>query len=377
MEGLRFEKDSVVLTSNINFTPEVISDISKYSKIYIGGCFTSKLDSLPSSIKIMSIYVEYNREIGEFPPFLEYLSTESKYQDYVGLPHTLKTFINKNTLNQKTVDSLLYGLEYIYINHFSGENFVLPNSVQTIMFNKKIKGFFCSNPITQFPVNLKKLVLPQDYNYDLDGLLPNGLESLTLSNDYDKTLNHLPPSLKHLTFNCSTFNHNLDNLPNGLESLIFKDYCSFNKSIDNLPDSIKILDIASARFDLNFTNLPNGLESLIINLKKTNYESLNNLPNNIKKLKIILNPHDFTDEQCQVILSNIQNSLSIKSLTLVDFNVINILPLNLKHLKVHKKFTYEFKQVITADLTNLDFVEINDPEEQAYLNNLYPTITFI
>ncbi len=367
--------DYVLLTSNIEFTESKIESMRQYRKIYIGTGFTGKLDLIPHTIQDMSINVNVRRELGNFPPFLEILSTESKYQDYVGLPPTLKVFINKDTVTQATVNSLLYGLEYIYMNYFSGNNFVLPNSVHTIIFNNKLKGFCCPNPITQFPTNLKKLVLPSEYKYDLDRVLPEGLESLTISRDYSKPLNNLPSSLKHLYFHDCNYKQPLDNLPIGLETLVF-DSCIYNESIDNLPDSIKTLDIGSLTFDTNFTNLPNGLENLTINLKKSNYKSLNNLPNGIKTLKLTVKELD--SDECSELLHNIENCCSLKTLHLKDFQIIDKLPVNLKYLKVHKKFEYIPTNIITADLTNLDFVEIiNNKTEQESLSKTYPYITFI
>lgn len=376
MDSLFSSPEYILLTKNVVLTDEVIYNMSKYSKIYVGGGYIGKLDLIPNSIKELNINVHTKRELGRFPLFLEQLTTESKYQDYVDLPHTLKFFINKDTITQRTIDSLKYGLEYIYMNYFSGTNFVLPDSVQTIIFNNKISGFQCDNPITKFPSNLKKLVLPNVYKFNLNGILPDGLESLiicTIKNNYELTI--LPSSLKHLIFCNSDFNQQLNNLPSGLESLIFQGYHSFNQSIDNLPENIKILEIPSSSFMQKINNLPNGLEYFDIHINKNNIDIITNLPNKIKKLKISVTCDD--ELICSQILSSLQNNFSVKSLSLDGFIIVNYLPLNLVHLKVKKPFQYIQKSIIVADLSSIQFIEINDFEERNSISEIYPHITFI
>lgn len=368
------ESDYIILNNNIEFTDEVISNISKYTKIYVGAGYTGKLDLIPHSIKELNINIHIRRELGKFPIFLEQLTTESTYQDYIDLPLTLKIFINKDTVTQKTINTLKYGLEYIYMNNFSGTNFVLPDSVQTIIFNNKLNGLHSGCKI-QYPTSLKKLVLPNGFKQNLDGVLPANLESLKISSGYNNTLNNLPSNLKHLIFDKSDFNQSLDNLPNGLESLIFEDYHLFDKPIDNLPDTIKRLELPSSRFNQKINNFPNGLESMSIHIHKSNINLLDNLPNSIKNLKLIVTRED--ESICSEILCKIHNLSLIKSLSLDGFTLINCLPKNLTILRVKKSFQYFRKNIITADLNLLQFIELNDIEEIANISNIYPHIIFI
>ncbi len=368
------ESDYIVLNSNIEFTDEVISNMSKYTKMYVGAGYTGKLDLIPHSIKELNINVHIRRELGKFPSFLEQLTTESSYQDYIDLPTTLKIFINKDTVTQKTIDTLKYGLEYIYMNKFSGNNFILPDSVQTIIFNNKLNGLH-SDCVIQYPANLKKLILPFAFTQELDGVLPANLEILKISSGYNNTLNNLPSNLKHLIFDNSDFNRPLDNLPNSLEILVFLGCHSFDKPIDNLPETIKRLELPSSKLKQKINNLPNGLKSMSIHVHKSNINLLDNLPNSIKNMKLTVTRED--ESICSEILYKIHNLSSIKSLSLDGFTLINYLPTNLTILRVKKSFQYVPKNIITADLNSVQFIELNDIEEIESISKVYPHITFI
>ncbi len=307
------------------------------------------------------------------------LVTESNFQNYVGLPKTLKKIHNTTRINQETLNNLPENLEEITLNFFVGDNFTLPNSVKKILFNPNIDGFN-SGTIINFPLNLKKLVLPSNFNKPID-LLSNchNLESITFSGVFNQTIDVLPPNVKTIIFKGCDFNNPINNLPKGLEQLVFSDGL-FNQNIDNLPENIKFLELNSIKFNKPIQNLPNGLTNLSISLilkpeDKSIIESLLNLPNSIKHLELknfgLYIPNE---KEESLILKNISNLLNIHSLKLTKFKKISNLPSNLKYLSLQN---YKDIELNFSDYPNLSMITLDNFEDKYKYSMLNRNIIFI
>ncbi len=320
-----------------------------------------------------------NRELGKFPSNLEFLVTESSFQNYVGLPKTLKKMHNKTKLTQVTLNNLPENLEEITLNFFEGDNFTLPNSVQKILFNPRIDGF-SRDTVINFPLQLKKLVLPSNYNKPIDLLANcNNLESITFSGVFNQPIDVLPPNVKTIIFSKCDFNKPINNLPSRLEQLVFSDGL-FNQNIDNLPNNIKFLELNSINFNKPINNLPNGLTNLSISLilkseDKSIIECLLNLPNNIKHLELkIFGSYIPTEKEEDLILKNISNLPNIHSLKLSKFRKITSLPTNLKYLNLQNYKDIELNFSDYPDLSVVGFDNFEDKHKYSILN---PNIIFI
>ena len=130
-----------------------------------------------------------------------------------------------------------------------------------------------------FPPNLQGLILPRDFNEDLNEIkLPDSLSELTISGIFNKEIEKLPPKLKILKF-YGDFNNKIKEYPQSLLKLRFSD--RFNQKIDNLPENLLFL-LLGRDFNQEINNLPSNLRKLKIG--GVFDKEIKNLPSDLYKI---------------------------------------------------------------------------------------------
>jgi hypothetical protein len=197
------------------------------------------------------------------------------------------------------------------------------------------------------PNCLKYIEFGEEFNQPINNL-PNCLKYLELGHDFNQPINNLPNTLTYLVFGDS-FNQLIGNLPNSLTHLNVG--FTFNKQILNLPKNIKHLELGY-QFNQPIDYLPNSLTHLkvgflfnqpIDNLQITFSPNKNNFINRINKSWLSLKSY----------LPNNLISLTFFTQTNVYTHKINILPKNLKSLKLPNEFDKSLFY-LPQNLTNLE-----------------------
>jgi hypothetical protein len=184
-------------------------------------------------------------------------------------------------------------------------------------------------------INVKKLVLADDFNYTINLSNLINLEELILGTYFNQVISNdmLPPNLKKLCFG-TNFIKKIDSLPNSIEELVLNNRYN-NKLI--LPDNLKILNLGdSFNYDII---LPDKLEKLTIGY---HYNKKLVLPNSLRFLvlgtkfneDIILN--DKLEELTigKQFNKNLKLPDSMKVLTLTNRSILSKIVLN-KNVKVN------------------------------------------
>ena len=117
-------------------------------------------------------------------------------------------------------------------------------------YNKKIKDNILSENITH-------VFFGYSFNKNIDNL-PDSIETLRLNHKFTEKINKWSSSLTTLII----LNNEQYNFPDTVKKLILGDY--FNQNIDNLPCLLEELQIYNCDFNKKVLNLPSNLHKIVL-----------------------------------------------------------------------------------------------------------------
>lgn len=234
---------------------------SSLSVLTLGNIFCQLLPPFPLSLSSLSLGQNFNLPIKEFPPSLTSLVLGECYRFpldslpdsllilhiktniIVYLPPRLKKFSTGSMFNQPI-------------------NFDFPSSIKQIKF-----GSHFNQPLKYLPPYLKKLKFSksrdeQSYNIPLPPL-PSSLTSLQILSNFNQPLFPLPPSLTDLRLG-NYFDHPLSPLPYKIQKIELGKH--FNHPLSPLPPHLSKLKLGT-EFTQPLLPLPSSLNEIHLSAK--------------------------------------------------------------------------------------------------------------
>jgi hypothetical protein len=270
--------------------------------------FNKPLIMLPNTLKHLDLGFRFNHKI-KLPIKLEYLDTGYKFNYTLSLPTTLRYLILGDGF-KKTIyafpESLIHlilpddydrklpqlpgNITYLDIsNKYNHKYLTLPKSLRRLrinVHNQRINTLpdklthldlrtFCSCNLPVMPINLKHLIMPDNYDYDI-GILPDSITHLTSSHGSFMNITTLPSKLIHLTWWAK---YDIPLLPHTLTHLHIESNIKTKKLV--LPNNLRHLHIHTCHVP---NKLPEDLECLKLS-DRFNYK-IPKLSINLKQLTI-------------------------------------------------------------------------------------------
>lgn len=256
-------------------------------------------------------------------------------------------------------------------------NFILPNSVDEIIF-----GYEFNCILESLPINLKIIHFGNDFDHPVD-VLPESVEIIKFGKNFNHKLNNLPKNLIELNFNYeSKFNHPLNNLPN-LKKIYFG--IEFNQPLNYLPNSLEILDFThKSKFNESLDNLPFGIKKL--SLPYNYFNSIDNIPDTIEELIILSRdtsinkfPSSLKFLSIDIYLVEILNIINfnyLELLTVIDDNDVYIEqykkiknPDKIKSIMYHVHYSYDNLNLtwIIDDINKNDYIPIHIKDDCSHI----------
>lgn len=364
-----------------------LSDSSRRDKIHP--------NTIPPWIKYVELSYAYCRTIvpGAFMEGIEYINFGECYNKILQpkiFPSTLKKLVLDGLFNQIFKKNVLSeGLEELILSGDYNKKIklnVLPKTLIKLHLGNKYDKAFRPHI---FPKSLKELTIDSEYSHNIiKNVLPKSLEKficplyrcdpnitcvlpsylieLRIFSVYQMKL---PPSLKILS---TSLQHMYDaNISYNLEELILYDIQSVNITIQLT--NLKKLDLSSAHIseDQTRTLISPNLTTLILNYD-SKYDLKNIIPTNLKKLKL---GNKYDKQIRQFCLTNTIEIL-IFGEKFDQFIKYNTLPSMLKYLKFDKYYNMPIDPyVLPGGLEVLIFGEFYD--KQFNINVLPPSLKIL
>ena len=142
---------------------------------------------------------------------------------------------------------------------------------QSLLFWKKNKPYYrytimvqpVSIQISDF-ISLKKLVLDDFFNQELDFEFPPHLKHIVFGKRFQKKIDNLPETIQKIEFHhLSLWDQEIERFPNQLKEIIFGRF--FQRTIDHLPDSVERIEMKYCSYsEIVVKKLPKNLKYLAI-----------------------------------------------------------------------------------------------------------------
>jgi hypothetical protein len=290
----------------------------------------------------------------------------NKYEDLINIKSNInKIFFVENFEESIKIGDIKYGITHViygYRVNMKLDDYVLPESVEFLCFMSNDYQYNLQNVL---PKNLKTLILSSHSYYDNNlkkGDIPEGIKYLCFGYYFNKELNiaDLPESLEFLNFG-SQFNKHIKVgvLPKKLKTIIFG--WEYDKKIekDVLPQGLKKIDFGvSFNQPIDIGVIPESVDNLIFSSRFNQSLMGGILPKKLKKLYLggsfnqSISKGLFGDSITELTLYVNNNQIlekgilpdSITNLTIHNFNnntiPLDAYPSKLTYLHVFIKLVY-------------------------------------
>ena len=154
--------------------------------LVLGKNYGQRINIFPNNLKYLDIGESYTEPLDNLPESLETLIIGGKFNNFIKYPSNLKyLIIKKNSLFNKELENLPSTLIYLSIQN----NYIFPiNKLNDSILCLSL-GDYYNGTINNFPLNLHKLILSENFNYDFM-YLPPSIEIIETTQNY-KHINSL------------------------------------------------------------------------------------------------------------------------------------------------------------------------------------------